>query len=343
MLAAVFQGKNKIGLENCEVRPPQSGEVVVKVAVCGVCGTDQHIFHGDEGAAPTPPGVILGHEFAGTVVEIASDVKNIAIGDRVCVDPNDYCGACYYCREGKANFCENMIGIGTTTHGGFAEYCTVKAKQVYKISPKLSFSVGAMAEPVACCLHGMDLCSSKSGATVLVIGGGTIGLIMLQLVRLAGAARIALIEPDQSRYPLARSLGADLCMTPEQAKDDAFLIDSGIRAFDVTIECVGLGSTVSEAIRLCGKGGTVMMFGLTPPDCTISLSPFEVFRKELHLTASFINPYTMQRALDLLESGKILIEELLGEALPLNQIHKVFYSPEELKKKGKTLILPGAY
>lgn len=339
MLAAVFTGKNQLEVQEMPVREPGPEEIVIKVAACGVCGTDLHIYHGDQGAADCQAGTILGHEFAGTITQVGSAVTALKVGDRVSVDPNDYCGACYYCRNGQAHFCENMIGIGTTTHGGFAEYCTFHAKQAYKLPDDLPLEMAAMAEPVGCCLHGIDLSRIKAGDTVLIIGAGTIGLMMLQLAKISGAARVVMIEPIVEKHKIAYELGATLCINPKEVDPFAAMAKRGYPPVDVSIECVGLGATVEEAIRLCGKGGTVMMFGLTPPECEISVKPFDVFRRELHLTSSFINPYTVQRSLNLIESGSIKIEALLGARVPLKDISRVFSDPA-YRKLGKILITP---
>ncbi len=339
MLAAVFMGKNRIEVQDVPVREPGPDEIMIRVAACGVCGTDLHIYHGDKGAADCQPGTILGHEFSGTVAKVGSNVQTFKIGARVSVDPNDTCGSCYYCRNGKAHFCEKMIGIGTTTHGGFAEYCTFHARQAYKIPDSLPLELAAMAEPVSCCLHGADLCHIRPGDTVLVIGAGTIGLMMLQLARQSGAARVIVVEPMVEKHASAYALGAALCINPREADPAAVLAEQGFPPVDVSIECVGLGATCQDAIRLCGKGGTVMLFGLTPPDCEIPLQPFDLFRRELHLTASFINPYTLQRSLNLIESGTIEIEPLLGPRVPLRDIAEVFSDPA-YRKSGKVLIVP---
>jgi 2-desacetyl-2-hydroxyethyl bacteriochlorophyllide A dehydrogenase len=339
MLAAVYTGVNQIEVKDVPIREPGPDEIVIKVAACGVCGTDLHIYHGDEGAAACPPGTVLGHEFSGTVTQIGSNVQSLAVGDRVSVDPNEYCGACYYCRNGKAHFCENMVGIGTTTHGGFAEYCTFKARQAYKIPDDLPLELAAMAEPIGCCLHGIDLCRIKTGDTVLVIGAGSIGLMMIQLAKQSGASRVIVVEPVVEKHTSAYALGASLCIDPKEADPADVMVAKGIPPVDVCIECVGLGVTVQEAFRLCGRGGTVMMFGLTPPDCEIPLKPFDVFKRELHITASFINPYTLQRSLNMIESGSIQIEPLIGARVPLKDIVTVFTDPA-YRKVGKVLIVP---
>ncbi|MEY8354576.1 alcohol dehydrogenase catalytic domain-containing protein [Lachnospiraceae bacterium 54-53] len=228
MRSAVFYGKNDLRIEEYpkpEVRPD---DVLISVKACGVCGTDVHIYEGDKGAAEVTPPTILGHEFAGVVTEVGSLVKMYKPGDRVCVDPNCFCGACEQCRIGTAHFCERMIGYGTTVNGGFAEYCAVNERQVYLLGENTSFEQGAMTEPVACCLHGIDMCGIRPGHQVAVIGGGMIGLIMVQLARLAGAAEIALIEPVATKREMGKKLGADLCIDPIEEDVKACLKNHGM-------------------------------------------------------------------------------------------------------------------
>ena len=200
MKSAVFYGKGDLRVEESRKPVPGEHEVLIQVKACGVCGTDVHIYEGDEGAAEVTPPTILGHEFAGVVAEVGSKVSRFKPGDRVCVDPNRPCGACTPCRDGLAHYCEHMIGYGTTVNGGFAEFCAVEESQVYLLGENTTFEQGAMAEPVACCLHGIDLCGIRPGHQVVVIGGGMIGLLMLQLARLSGAAKVALIEPVAVSY-----------------------------------------------------------------------------------------------------------------------------------------------
>ena len=210
MKSAVFYGKHDLRVE--EYAQPEVGpeDVLIQVKACGICGTDVHIYEGDKGAAEVTPPTILGHEFSGVVVKTGDKVTEYRAGDRVCIDPNCYCGACDACRNGEAHFCENMIGYGTTVNGGFAEYCAVNYKQVYRLGENTTFEQGAMAEPVACCLHGLDMCEIRPGHQVVVIGGGMIGLLMVQLAKLAGAAKVALLEPVEGKREVGKKLGADI-------------------------------------------------------------------------------------------------------------------------------------
>ncbi len=339
MKAAIFYGKKDIRVEETSILELRRGEVQIKVKACGVCGTDLHIYEGDEGAAECKPPNILGHEFSGVVFEVGPGVKALKQGDRVCVDPNHMCGECYYCRIGKAHFCENMIGIGTTTHGGFAEFCNVHEKQVYKIGKSLSFEEGAMSEPVACCLHGMDITGVKPGDTVMVIGGGAIGQIMLQLVKLSGASTIIMVEPVLFKREMAEKFGADITVDPLSQSVQEVLNSYAILSVDVVIECVGKKETMTDAIRYVGKGGTAMLYGLTEPACEIPLLPFDVFKREISIKASFINPYTQGRAVSLLKSGKINVKDIITTKIRLDDINNVFENLS-YRSKGKVIVNP---
>ena len=339
MLAAVFQGKGLIEVKEADIRRPGPDEVLLRIAACGICGTDLHIYHGDQGAAACPPGTILGHEFSGTIVEAGSAVDTLRPGDVVAVDPNSPCGACPPCLAGKAHFCRHMVGYGTITHGGFAEFCTVRARQAYLLPETIPLEQGALAEPISCCVHGIDLCRIQPGDTVLVIGAGTIGLLMIQLALRAGASRVVVLEPVASKHAAARSCGASLCLDPTIVDAAAKMARLGVPPVNIAIECVGLAATAREAIRLTGDGGTVMLFGLTPPDCEIPIKPFDLFRRELHITASFINPYTFSRALRLMEGGGVRADSVIGARVPLAGIREAFEDPQ-IRTLGKVLVVP---
>ena len=332
MKAAVFHGKENIRVEQIKARKPGAKEVMIEVKACGVCGTDMHIYAGAEGAAKTTPPTVLGHEFSGVVCETGPDVTSVKVGDRVCVDPNDMCGECYFCREGKAHFCENMIGIGTTVDGGFAEYCTVREKQVYKIPDGLSYQEAAMAEPLACCLHGMDLTGIMPGQTALIVGGGTIGLIMLQLAKISGAATLLLAEPVAAKRETAKKLGADIVYDPLSEDIDEIMRRHGIKGIDAGIECVGSKNTMRYTIDHTGKGGVAMLFGLTSPDTHMDILPFDIFKNEITIKASFINPYTQGRAVALLGQGKMDVASLITDEVQLDDIIDIF---ETEKFKGR--------
>lgn len=339
MKSAVFYEKHKLVIEDIAIPEPKAGEVLIKVMACGICGTDVHIFEGDEGAAATPSGTVIGHEFAGVVEKVGEGVGEVKVGDKVCVDPNKLCGSCYYCKSGIGHFCEEMIGIGTTVNGGFSQYCSVPVSQVYKVADKTTFEQAAMAEPVACCLHGIDMCDISCGDSVLIIGGGMIGLIMLQLAKLKGAARLVMVEPIENKREHAKRLGADLCIDPFNEDVREVLLKNGIERVNTVIECVGNPNTMKQAISYAGKKSTVMLFGLTKPNDTIDIKPFELFKKEIVLKASFINPYTQKRAIELIDSGKIDVSSMIYSVSSLDELPEIL-SDAKKRSLGKYIINP---
>ena len=336
MKAAVYHGPGDLRVEEVPVRKLKDNEVKIQVKYCGICGTDIHIFHGDGGCCDVTPPLVPGHEFSGVVAEVGAGVKTVKVGDRVTGDPNDMCGECYFCKNGMQHFCKNNIGIGTTVDGGFAEYVIMREKQVYKVSDELSFIEAAMAEPISCCLHGIDLCNIKAGDTVLVMGGGPIGMIMMQLAKNAGASKVIMSEPVEEKREQALKLGATKTIDPLHEDVEAVLAEY-CENVNVVIECVGNVHTQADAVRFAGKGATIMYFGLAAPEESFPIRPDDIFKKELHITSSYINPYSFERAIHILESGTVELESLITNVVPLDDIADVFTKPE-YRRTGKVMI-----
>ena len=336
MKAAVYHGPGDLRVEEVPVRKLKDNEVKIQVKYCGICGTDIHIFHGDGGCCDVTPPLVPRHEFSGVVAEVGAGVKAVKVGDRVTGDPNDMCGECYFCKNGMQHFCKNNIGIGTTVDGGFAEYVIMREKQAYKVSDELSFIEAAMAEPISCCLHGIDLCNIKAGDTVLVMGGGPIGMIMMQLAKNAGASKVIMSEPVEEKREQALKLGATKTIDPLHEDVEAVLAEY-CENVNVVIECVGNVHTQADAVRFAGRGATIMYFGLAAPEESFPIRPDDIFKKELHITSSYINPYSFERAIQILESGTVELESLITNVVPLDDIADVFTKPE-YRRTGKVMI-----
>jgi 2-desacetyl-2-hydroxyethyl bacteriochlorophyllide A dehydrogenase len=318
MRAAVFPVPEECEIVQREAPAPAEHEALVRVHACGVCGTDAHIYRG---RFPARFPLIAGHEFAGVVEEVGSSVSFLQPGDRVAVDPNIYCGSCRPCRRGLTHLCRNLSAVGVTRDGGFATHCVVPARQCHTVTSEMPFEVAALAEPVACCVHGIDRAGIVSGDVVLLLGAGTIGLVLLQLARLQGAALTVVSELDPGKRELAKGLGATRVVDPaaedlEQAVEDM----SDGSGPDVVIECVGAGATAQQACDLAGEGGRVLLFGVAPEEAEITISPYRVYRNEIAITGSFTNPFTQSRALALLASGRLQIEGLISHRLPLDEV-----------------------
>jgi len=336
MKAAVFFGKHDLRVTETDIPPVKEKQVRVRVKYCGVCGTDYHIYNGDAGAAEVTPPVIIGHEFSGIVDAVGPGVKSVKVGDKVAVDPNDMCGECYFCRNGQAHFCRNFKGYGTTDNGGFAEYVIVPEKQVYKVPDSMPLQTAALAETVSCCVHGIDLCNLKPGQNVLIIGCGPIGALMLQLAKSAGAGKIIVSENVKEKRELALKYGADVVVDPVN-EDLAAVLKENAENVDCVIECAGTVYTAEQAINLAGKGAVVMLFGLTSPGDFIKIRPYDIFQKEITIRSSFINPYTFNRAINLLATGRVRTDGIISDIIPIDEISRVFEDPS-YRLRGKVLI-----
>lgn len=339
MKAAVFYGKHNLKIEELPIPHPNIDEVVIKVEACGICGTDVHIFSGDEGAAATPSGTVLGHEFSGTIVEIGKNVNEYKVGDRVCVDPNKMCGECYYCKNAIGHFCEHMVGIGTTVNGGFAQYCVIPQSQLYKIDDETTFNAAAMAEPVSCCIHGIDLCNIQLDDTVLVIGCGMIGLLMIQLAKIKGAKKVIAIDITDEKEAIVKKLGCDIYINSKKENVLKILQKNNINRISKVIECVGKTETMEQAIEYAGKKAIVLLFGLTAPNDTMLIRPFQIFKKELEIKASYINPYTQDQAITLINNKKIDVSSMVYKTFSLEHLPEIL-SNKEILNKGKIIINP---
>ncbi|AJA47963.1 putative L-threonine 3-dehydrogenase [Clostridium pasteurianum DSM 525 = ATCC 6013] len=321
MKAAVFYGKNNIKVEDRECRKMTENEILVKVKACGVCGTDIHIFNGEEGSAPVTPPIILGHEYSGEVVKVGNKVEDIKIGDKVVIDPNIYCGECDNCRNGKKQLCENLTALGVNIDGGFSEYCVVPKEQAYTFN-NISFEEAAMVEPTACCLHGINNIEIKPGDKVLVLGAGAIGLIMLQLAKISGASIVGVSEPIEKRRNTALELGADYVLNPMEESFKNNLNRYLGKGPDVIIECTGNKYVIESAFDIAKRGTRILLFGVSSPDVKVEISPFEIFKKELIIKGSLINPDTHLSALNLITSGKINVKPLITNKFELDKVEE---------------------
>lgn len=320
MKASRFLGNKTFAVTDLPTPHAGPGELVLRNQVCGVCGTDVHIYHGEPGSADVNPPVVLGHEYSGEVVEVGEGVTGFAVGDHVTVDPNIYCGHCAYCQNGKKQLCPSMEAIGVTRDGGFAQYSRIPASQAFKLEPTVPWEAATMAEPLACCLHGIDLAGIQVGDKVCVVGGGAIGLLMVQLAKLSGASQIVLSEPNEKRRQVGLQLGANAAIDPTRPDaQEAFaqVLDGGA---NVVIECVGNVPAVKSAFQFAGKGATVLLFSVPKVDATFDLPLFDVYKKELTIKGSFVNPDTHARAVALINSGKVDFDPIITHRFTLDQL-----------------------
>ena len=296
-------------------RPDQ---VLLEVDAVSICGTDVHIVEVPPGYIATP-GTILGHEFAGTVVDMGEDVAHLAMGDRVVVNPNDYCGVCTYCRMNLPNECENIQPLGIDVDGAFAEYCRVSENVAYPISRDVPVEHAACAEPLACVINGTEKVRLQPGQSAAVIGAGPIGMIMAMMFQAAGASKVIIAEQAPYRIEHARGMGIGRVVdVGREDLGEVVLEETGI-GVDVVADVVG--TQLATAIDLARKGGKVLVFGVD----TKSVAEFpqsQVTLKELQVLGTWLANATFPKAVDVLEGGLLDIEGLITEVIPLEELHE---------------------
>lgn len=330
MKVALFEKAHSLTIASKPLREFRANEVLVKVQACGVCGTDVHIV---EGSSRSTPPVILGHEFVGLAEDVGSDVQHIGRGLQVAVDPNIACGMCYYCRKGLVHLCANLKALGVDLDGGMAEFCIAPMQQVYALPERLAPNLSVFIEPVSCAIHGIDRANISIGDTVAILGGGTIGLLMLQLAKNAGAARTILVEPLEHKRRIATELGAEIVINPKETDTKSSIMDVTDVGADVVIECAGTPPTAQLSLELVRRGGTVEFFGVCPIGEKILIEPNQVYFKELTIVGSYVNPNTFSRAIALLDSGKVRVDNFHTTTFPLEEVHKAL----AFQREGKTI------
>jgi L-iditol 2-dehydrogenase len=294
---------------------PGVGDLLVRVEACGICGSDRHMFRGEY---PTAWPVTLGHEFAGIVEQIGLEVTGFSVGDRITGDPNIACGQCRFCREHRPNLCETLTAIGVQRDGGFAEYVVVPTGQAARLPADLNPLHGAFCEPVSCCLHAIDVARIPKGGSVLILGGGIIGLLMVELSLLAGAGTVALSTRQAPRRQLALELGATHAIDPSIG--DAPIGAALPGGADVVIECAGVPETFEQSLRLARRGGAVVVFGVVAQGAPATVLPFDLLTRELRIESAWLNPLTYPRAAELIASGALALDRLITRTLSLDEV-----------------------
>jgi L-iditol 2-dehydrogenase len=319
MNALLLSQYKHLELATLPVPVPEPSDVLVKVAACGICGSDVHGYDGTSGRRIPP--LVMGHEAAGTIAAVGSQVSGFNIGDRVTFDSTVYCGACAFCRKGEINLCDNrqVVGVSCGDYsraGAFAEYVTVPARIVYKLPENLGFAEAAMLEAVSVALHAVAVSKLEGGETALVIGAGMIGLLTLQAARAAGCSRVFVADIDATRLKSASELGADETILASGAElTRAILQLTEGRGVDVVLEAVGRNETIAASIDCVRKGGTVTLIGNITPQVNLPLQ--KVVSRQIRLQGSCASCGEYPEAMELMAAGKIRVDSLITAVAPL--------------------------
>jgi L-iditol 2-dehydrogenase len=308
-------------LECLEVPDPVvgSGQVLIRVEACGICGSDVHGLDGSTGRRLPP--VIMGHEAAGVVEDIGAHVAGRRVGDRVTFDPVISCGVCHFCQCGLTNLCDSrrLYGVSCDEYrqdGAFAEFVAVPARSVYALPEGLSFEQGALAEPLSVAAHAVGLRPVAEGDVVVVVGAGVIGLMAVQVLRASGCRRVIAVDLDEGRLALARKLGADKAL--KAAAGDTVREVRGLtegRGADAAIEAVGVSETVRLAIQCVRKGGAVTLVGNLSPTAELPLQA--VVTREVSLLGSYVSRGEWPTCLDLLARRVVETARMVSAVAPL--------------------------
>ncbi len=318
MKALQYKRPSQLSLVELPVPEPGPDEVLIKVSHAGICGTDIHIMAEESPAAPE---VVLGHEFSGTLAAMGNSVNHLREGQRVAVDPNNYCRRCDYCRIGKVHFCRNLNPVGVFRDGAWAEYCLAPANQVYELPKDVTFQWGALCEPFSCILHGWEKIQPVSAQdTVLILGGGIIGILWGMLLKRYNFQNLTFSEPAENR----RRILNNLSFRTAAPKDVA----SSNEEFNLIIDCSGNPKAVQDAFAWLKPLGKFLLFGVCPATSQIQINPFQMFKKELTLIGSVINPFAFSGAIELIKQIQLPIENLGVQFYHLTEYHKAI---EEVK------------
>ena len=308
MRAAVID-HDTVTVETVPDPQPAAREVVLAVAGCGICGTDLHIADGQ--FAPTLP-VVPGHEFAGEVVAVGADVSELRVGDQVAVDPSLYCHECYFCRRGRGNQCERWGGIGVTVTGAAAQYALAPAANCVRLPDGVSPADAALIEPLSCAVHGFDVLAPALGDHFLIYGAGTMGLMMMELAKRAGAATVSMVDVNPSRLETARELGCTAAVTSADELERP-------HGWDNVIDCTGVLAAIEDGLPRVVSGGTFQQFGVADEKAVARYSPFDVYRREIRIVGSMAVLRSFERAAELFAESVLAPDVMISDRLPLEQ------------------------
>ena len=320
MKALLLSSYKHLELADLPAPTPGPDEVLLRVAACGICGSDVHGYDGSSGRRIPP--IVMGHEAAGVIAAVGSSVKNFAVGDRVTFDSTVYCGECANCKRGDVNLCDRRQVVGVSCgdyrrHGAFAEFLSVPARILYRLPDSFRYEEAALLEATAVAIHGVNLAELSGNETALVVGAGTIGILTLQALRAAGCSRVFVTDVDENRLALAKDLGATETLLSGDSLLPAILSRTENNGVDVVLECVGRDETVAASIDSVRKGGTVVLVGNITPNVNLPLQ--KVVTRQIRLQGSCGSAGEYPQAIEWMAAGKIQVKPLITAVAPLEE------------------------
>ncbi|KAI0711384.1 GroES-like protein [Earliella scabrosa] len=317
MKALYYSAPHKFEIKEVPIPKCGDNDLLLKVTLCGVCGTDGHIHEG-EFISKFP--LIPGHEAIGKVVEKGKNVKDFEIGDRIVADVGISCDNCFYCRRGNAVLCENFNAHGVTLDGGFAEYIVYHERKCYKIK-NLTDEESTLLEPAACAIHGLDKLNPPVGVDVLLLGAGPTGLILSQLLKLNGAHRVVLAANKGIKMDIAKQLNAadEYIELDRQNPGPQWeqLKKDNPYGFDIVVEATGVEKVAQDSINYVRRGGTILIYGVYNNSALLHWPPSKIFGDEIRIIGSFSQAYCFPRAVAYLDGGKVNVKGMVTDVFKL--------------------------
>lgn len=320
MKALVLEEYGRLVYKDVDIPQIQDDEVLVNVKATSICGSDVHGYDGKSGRRIPP--IIMGHEASGVITQVGCRVKRFKVGDRVTFDSTVYCGECKYCVQGRTNLCESRktLGVSCEEHkrnGTFAEYVAIPERILYRIPEGVSYESASLVEPLSVAFHAVNITNIKLGDTVLVVGAGTIGLLIIKLLKVSNAARIIVSDLDEVKLKLAKEAGADYCFgrgTDLVSEVKKLTEGEGV---DVSFEAVGINETIQNTINATRKGGAVTLVGNVSPEVKLPLQ--SVISRELKIHGSCASAGEYIRSLAMMEYGLITMDDVISKVAPLKE------------------------
>lgn len=322
MLRARLERCGHFVLEDVQVPTPGPDEVLLKVELAGICGSDMHAFHGKHPFVKPP--IVLGHEFSGVIVQLGSrvDKDRHPLGQRVAVEPSIHCGTCYNCKIGRYNICDELNVVGCLSDGAYAEYIAIRSDKLVPLDESLSFEDGAMLEPLSVGVHALEQGRVRPGDRVLVLGAGTIGLLLAQAAEAVGA-KAAVADMIDYRLNVARELGITRPINLVKERLEQALAEFAPDGADVIFECVGSAETIRQSIAVARKGIRIVILGVVDEDVLLPVSLIQ--DRELELVGDLM--FTRKdflTAQELIKSGKVNVRPLQTKIFPLAEVREAF-------------------
>lgn len=337
MKALLLQEYKKLQLVDMPAPEPGPEDLLVRVKACGICGSDVHGYDGSTGRRIPP--IVMGHEAAGVVEAVGAHVRGFKAGDRVTFDSTISCGKCFFCARGEINLCENRQVLGVSCdefrrHGAFAEYVVVPQNIAYKLPDSLPFQRAALIEAVSIAVHAIAITPIQLGDTALLVGGGMIGLLVLQTLRLAGCSRVIAVDLNDAKLEMAKKLGAEETINPKSVNVLERIREiTGGHGADIALECVGATDPIRTSIEGVRKGGAVTLVGNIRPAVEIPLQ--KVVSRQIRLQGSCASSGEYPVCIDLLARGAIQVDPIISARAPLEEGAAWF---ERLYSEGEKLM-----